>query len=141
MFYQPILLPMLAMVALTFAVWVAMYVTRLREIFARGIDAESLGNTHEARSMLTDSSGPSDNFRNLFEMPVLFYLALLLSLLLLIQDPLLVMLAWTYVALRAAHSLIHCTYNRVTHRFTVYLASCAVLFMIWLRLAWYIAAF
>jgi hypothetical protein len=44
--------------------------------------------------------------------------------------PLLV-LSWLYVALRVLHSLIHCTYNRVMHRFAVFVASMVVLFVIW----------
>ncbi len=141
MFYKPILLPVLALVVLTFAVWLVLYFTRIREIIAKRINAGELANSHQARLLLTDSAGPSDNLRNLFEMPILFYLAMLLSLILLIQDGQLVVLAWLYVTLRALHSVVHCTYNRVMHRFSVYLASCAILFMIWLRMAWYIFAF
>ena len=141
MFYKPILLPVLALVVLTFAVWLVLYFTRIREIIAKRINAGELANSQQARLLLTDSAGPSDNLRNLFEMPILFYLAMLLSLILLIQDGQLVVLAWLYVTLRALHSLVHCTYNRVMHRFSVYLASCAILFMIWLRMAWYIFAF
>ena len=36
-------------------------------------------------------------------------------------------LAWAYVAMRITHSSIHCTYNRVMHRFSAYAASLAVL--------------
>jgi hypothetical protein len=75
---------------------------------------------------------------NLLEMPVLFYLAVLLSLILLVQDQVLILLSWTYVLLRYVHSLIQCTYNKVMHRFQVYLLSCVTLFLIWLRLASYI---
>ena len=39
--------------------------------------------------------------------------------------------AWIYVALRVAHSAIHCTYNRVLHRFAVFATSCAVLLGMW----------
>jgi hypothetical protein len=40
-------------------------------------------------------------------------------------------LAWIYVLLRAAHSFIHVTYNRVIHRFAAYAASTLVLFAMW----------
>lgn len=43
--------------------------------------------------------------------------------------------AWLYVILRTGHSLIQCTYNRVLHRFSVYLASTAVLIALWVGLA------
>jgi hypothetical protein len=36
--------------------------------------------------------------------------------------------------LRAAHSLVHLTYNKVFHRLGVYAASNVVLLMIWIRL-------
>ena len=35
------------------------------------------------------------------------------------------------MALRALHSLIHVTYNRVVHRFLVYVASTLLLFGMW----------
>ena len=73
----------------------------------------------------------SDNFRNLFEVPVLFYA--LCAVLASAQhvSPFFVIGAWLYVALRCIHSAIHLTYNRVTHRFAVYVLSTAVLFVLW----------
>ncbi|MGD9021662.1 MAG: MAPEG family protein, partial [Lysobacterales bacterium] len=80
----------------------------------------------------------ANNFANLFEAPVLFYLAILLTLILMVQDTIIVYLAWAYVATRAAHSAIHCTYNRVMHRFRVFIASSFILLAIWVRLGWII---
>lgn len=138
MFYQPILLPLLAQVALTFVVWVWLYVTRLGEIGRKDIDPQQLTSRAAAERLLTESAGPANNFRNLFEMPVLFYLAVVLSLILFVQDTLLVQLAWAYVALRALHSFVHCTYNRVLHRFLAYAASSLVLLLMWVRVALFV---
>jgi len=138
MFYKPILLPLLAQVLLTFLVWIYLYVTRLWEIQQKDIRPQQLARRSDGQSLLTESAGPSDNFKNLFEMPVLFYLAVVLSLVLLIQDDLLVKLSWGFVILRAIHSVIHCTYNRVLHRFTVYVASTLALILIWFRLGLYV---
>ena len=138
MFYQPILLPLLAQVLLTFLVWVYLYITRFSEISRKNIDPQALSRHKNGQELLTESSGPADNFRNLFEMPVLFFVAVLLSLQLFIQDEVLVQLAWIFVAFRALHSFIHCTYNRVLHRFTAYIASSLILLLIWLRLGIYI---
>ena len=138
MFYQPILLPLLAQVGLTFLVWIYLYVTRLGEINTKKIKVQKLSTAASSQALLTDSAGPSENFKNLFEMPVLFYAAILLSLVLLVQDRLLAQLAWTFVALRAFHSLVHCTYNRVMHRFVLYLASSLVLILMWFRLGLYV---
>lgn len=40
--------------------------------------------------------------------------------------------AWTFVGLRAVHSLIHCTCNDVNHRFGVYWSSTSVLVGLWI---------
>ena len=138
MFYRPLLIPLLALVFLTFLVWVFMYVTRLAEIKRKSIDPQSLDTRVHGQALLTDSPAQADNLKNLFELPVLFYVAVLLALVLMIQDQLLVQLAWGYVTLRYVHSLVHCTYNRVMHRFTAYAASCLVLMFMWARLAGYI---
>ena len=119
-------------------VWIYLYITRIGEMSKKRISADRLATRTQGQALLTDSVCPADNFKNLFEMPVLFYLAVLLSLIMLIQDQVLVQLAWGFVLLRATHSLIHCTYNRVLHRFAAYIASCIVLALMWFRLALYI---
>lgn len=138
MFFQPLLLPLLAQVFLTFVVWVYLYVTRLAEMSRKNIDPQHLASRTGAQALLTGSAGPADNFRNLFEMPVLFYVAVVLALVLFVQDVLLVQLAWAYVALRVVHSAVHCTYNRVIHRFVAYAASTVVLLLMWVRLALFV---
>ncbi|MEJ8566678.1 MAPEG family protein [Elongatibacter sediminis] len=138
MFYQPLLLPLLVQVALTFAVWVLLYVTRLGEMGRKDIDPQRLTDPSATRALLTESAGPADNFRNLFEMPVLFYLAVVVSLVLLIQDSLLVQLAWAFVVLRVVHSFIQCTYNRVIHRFIAHAASSLMLALMWVRIGMFV---
>ncbi len=138
MYYKPMLFALLAQVLLTFLVWVYMYITRIREMKAKRIHPQAVKTRNKLQELLTDSAAPANNLMNLLEMPVLFYLAVVLSLILLVQDQVLVILAWTYVALRYLHSFIHCTYNKVMHRFQVYFASCVVLMFIWVRLAMFI---
>jgi hypothetical protein len=138
MFYRPLLIPLLALVFLTFLVWVYMYVTRLSEIKRKSINPEDLDTRVHGQALLTDSPAQADNLKNLFELPILFYVAILLALVLMIQDRFLVQLAWGYVGLRYVHSLVHCTYNRVMHRFAAYAASCLVLMVMWVRLAAYV---
>ena len=70
--------------------------------------------------------------------PILFYVAVMLAVLLLIQDSLLVRLAWGFVIMRVIHSLVHCSYNRVMHRFVAYFISCLFLLLLWVRLASYL---
>lgn len=138
MFYKPMLLPLLSQVLLTFTVWFYLYISRIGEMKRKKIHPQALKGRDSMPALLPESAASANNFMNLFEMPVLFYLAVLLSLILLVQDQVLVILAWVYVLLRYVHSLIHCTYNKVMHRFQVYFISCIVLLLIWLRLAVYI---
>ncbi|MFC1695292.1 MAPEG family protein [Pseudomonadota bacterium] len=138
MSFNPILLPLLAMVFLTFAVWVVLFVLRIPEIKLNNIDPEDLKDRAESHKLLKVSAAASNNLKNLFEMPVLFYVAALLATALLIQDTLLTSLAWGFVITRAIHSLIQCSYNRVMHRFPVYMLSCIFLLLLWIRLAQYL---
>jgi hypothetical protein len=123
-------LPMLALALLTFGVAVVLLVRRTREMRARHIHPQSVASANDMASKLEDNRA-ADNFRNLFEAPVLFYAAMLAAIALHGGAWGLLLLAWLYVALRLVHSIIHCTYNRVKHRFVVYLASMIVLFAIW----------
>jgi hypothetical protein len=66
----------------------------------------------DGRARSTDTRA-SDNYRNLFEGPVLFYVAALAAFALKVVTPAILVLAWLYVACRRAHSLVHCTTNRV----------------------------
>jgi hypothetical protein len=81
-------------------------------------------------------TGAADNFRNLFETPVLFYTAALAIYASHVESLAHVALAWAYVVLRVVHSAIHCTYNKVVHRLCAFIASFAVLAAIWALLAW-----
>jgi hypothetical protein len=71
---------------------------------------------------------------NLLEAPMLFYVASLVFYVTAnVEQPVLI-LAWTYVGLRIAHTLIHVTYNKVFHRLTAFALSNVVLVMLWVRL-------
>ncbi len=138
MSFNPILLPLLSMVFLTFAVWIYLFALRVPETKQLKIDLDELRDRAKAHQILTVSAAASNNLKNLFELPVLFYLAAMLAMLLLIQDSLLVLLAWGFVIMRIVHSIIQCTYNRVMHRFMAYMISCLFLLFLWIRLASYI---
>ena len=137
MYYKPLFIPLLIQVALTFLVWLRMSTLRIREMQDKGISAQSVATRAKGRRLLVDSAASADNFMNQFEMPVLFFLAILLALILMWQDPLLVLLSWLYVGLRIVHSIIYTTYNNVRHRVWTYIISCGVLFCMWVRLGSY----
>jgi hypothetical protein len=76
----------------------------------------------------------SNSFDNQFQLPVLFYVAALLTLFATATGWIDVLLAWLFVALRYVHAVIHVTTNRVHMRFAAYTAGLAVLAIFWLWL-------
>jgi hypothetical protein len=127
-----ILLPVIAMVLLTAIVWCRLYVVRVREIRAKRVRVRDLATRAGAAASFAHT-GAADNFMNLFELPVLFYVLCGLLYATGLSDPAYVWLAAAFVALRAVHSAIHVTYNHVMHRFFAYVGSSAVLWLMWLR--------
>ncbi|MGH8335916.1 MAG: MAPEG family protein [Gammaproteobacteria bacterium] len=80
-------------------------------------------------------ANPSDNLKNLFEIPVVFY-ALALYLFVTHQvDALYVDAAWVFVAFRAMHSAVHCTFNLIMLRFYLYLIATLAVWFIAIRAA------
>lgn len=76
------------------------------------------------------------NYMNLLELPALFYAGCLVAYVTQHVDHWLVLLAWVYVGLRIAHSLVHLSYNNVMHRLALFAVSNVVLVGFWGRLAW-----
>ncbi|WFC40560.1 MAPEG family protein [Pseudoxanthomonas sp. SE1] len=129
-----ILWPAVAMAGLTCLVWVRLYQLRLGEMARKRIDAQDLASAADSARLLVDTRA-SDNFRNLFELPVLFYAGVLLAAQLGVTDTASLVLAWSFVGLRAVHSVVHCTFNHVMTRFVAYALATLVLFALWARLA------
>jgi len=129
-----LLQPMLAMMALTAAVWLFMYVRRLGHMLRHGIDAQAVSSPQKMAALIPEAvERPANNLRNLFELPVLFYALCLLSLQMGWAQALDVQLAWAFVGLRALHSLVHCTVNHVNTRFAVYALSSIALWVMLVR--------
>jgi hypothetical protein len=122
--------PLIAQVVLVAIVAVRMYVVRVGEIRAEHIDPQSMATSRIAAQALQNVAA-ADNFRNLFEVPVLFFAVCAALAITDSVTPLQLVLAWLYVALRAVHSFIHVTYNRVMHRFSVYVGSTICVFLMW----------
>lgn len=124
----------LVLVLLTFAVGTVLYLTRAREMRARRIHPQSVATSAQMAANLQNQQA-ADNFRNLFEVPVMFYALAVMAVAIDHVTAWLVAGCWLFVALRIAHSVIHCTYNRVMHRFYAYLGGLCVLIVLWL--AWF----
>lgn len=128
--------PFVGMFMLTLVVWVVMYVRRLGYIFGHRIDSQQLTTPEKGAKLIPEEIHWSAyNFRNLFELPVVFYALCLYLFVTSSVDQLYVICAWIFFALRIVHSLIHCTVNIVKLRFASYFVGALVLWFMVLRAA------
>jgi hypothetical protein len=126
--------PMLGMMVLTLLVWVFMFIRRIGYAQSNKIDIEDLKTPADMQALIPGAeSAPGNNLKNLFELPILFYAICLYLTVTLQVDSLYVNCAWAFLVLRVLHSLIHCTYNRVAHRFAVYMLSGIALWIMVVR--------
>jgi hypothetical protein len=126
--------PFFATMLLTLIVWVYMYIRRIAFITGNAIESRDLAEPGKLTQLSPPAvSNPSDNLKNLFEVPVLFY-ALALYLFMTQQvDAGYLIAAWIFVVFRALHSAVHCTFNLVILRFYLYLISTLAVWFMLLR--------
>ncbi len=123
-----ILQPLFALFALMFVVWFAMFVRHSIHFKKSGLDPQAIAMPEQLLTVFPERVRfVGNNFRNLFELPVIFIGACLAIYASGSTDTLYLRCAWLYVGLRALHSLIHCTVNRVNTRFFVWFVSCIVM--------------
>ncbi|MBW4541985.1 MAG: MAPEG family protein [Myxacorys chilensis ATA2-1-KO14] len=128
--------PFFATVFLTLLVWVYMYIRRIKFITSSTLRPKELAVPGRLAQISPPSvSNPSDNLKNLFEIPILFY-ALVLYLFITNQvDTVYVNAAWVFVVFRVLHSVVHCTFNLIMLRFYLYLFAAIAVWFIAIRAA------
>ena len=125
---QSIFIPFFGLMALTILVWMYMYYQRLGYVKRQNIDPQSLATSEDMVGLIPARiNTPSENLINLFELPVLFYATCIYLYVTQRVDMTNLILAYGFLVLRIGHSVIHCTYNRVMHRFYIYILSTLVL--------------
>lgn len=129
-----LLWPVVALATWTLCVLLLMAFRRVRAaLFGRvGPGEYAFG---ESVNVPAEIALPNRNYMNLLELPILFYVACILAYVIEVGSYSFVILAWPYVALRIVHSLVHMTYNQVTHRLAVFAASNLALIGLWVLLA------
>lgn len=129
-----ILQPVVALLAWTMVMWVWMYATRIPAMLKAGIDAKGMvGSTGASlRAQLPDNvSWKADNYNHLHEAPTLFYAVAIVLAIIGQGDGFNTVLAWAYVGLRVAHSIVQATVNKVAVRFALFaLSSLALMALI-----------
>lgn len=120
--------PVFALIGLTLVVLFYMYSQRIPAMQKMGIEPDEARDNPGMKDTLPPSARySSGNLINLFEMPVLFYALWGLAAFYGLGTDLFNSLAWSYAALRILHSVIQCTYNKIIHRWAIFMLSSIVL--------------
>jgi hypothetical protein len=121
------LTPVLALIVLSLLVWIWMYATRIPAMQKAGIDPQNARHPGSLDGLPSSARQVADNYNHLMEQPTIFYALVFYVVLSGHSDQLHIYLAWAYVGLRVLHTLIQCTVNNVTLRFSVFALSTLVL--------------
>ena len=130
-----ILYPVVAMLLLVAVVMALMLQERIQEMKTRRIHPQKVASSSQMSAVLQNTRA-ADNYKNLFELPVFFYVLCLALLVTQMVSAGFVWAAWAFVALRVVHSVIHLGYNQVMHRFQVFILSSTLLLGMWLVFAY-----
>ncbi|RCU49249.1 MULTISPECIES: MAPEG family protein [Corallincola] len=127
------LYPMFAMVMLTMLVLVYMAVIRVRSVANKQVDAKYF-RLMEGDGLPRHVAQAGRHVANLFETPVLFYAAGILTIVMNLSGTLTIALGWAYVGCRLVHAAIHLTYNHPLHRMLAFVLSLLCIMGLWLIL-------
>jgi hypothetical protein len=130
MSYQAILLPLFVEVALTLVLCGWMAVARTQALKTRAVHPRDIALGQQ--NWPPKVAQVSNSFRNQFELPVLFYVLTILSIITRHADLIFVVLAWVFVLSRIVHAFIHVTSNAVMRRGSVYGIGAIVLIVMWI---------
>lgn len=121
---QTILQPVVALIAWSMVMWAWLYATRIPAIVKGKVEMAPSMTTADLNAHLPASvRWKADNYNHLMEQPTLFY-AVALTLALIGQgEGLNTTIAWGYVALRVAHSLVQALTNIIMVRFLIFMVS------------------
>ena len=128
-----ILLPVFVQVALTFAL--------LFSLGPKRIAAIKNGEVKLGEVALDQNTWPpalvqiGNALNNQFQLPVLFYVLVILALFLRKADLLFVILSWVFVISRIVHAAVHATSNSMGRRFAAFVVGATVLLIMWVVFA------
>ncbi len=128
-----LLFPMFALVVLSFAVIMLLFRSRTRAV-AEGKVSAGYFKTYQQGKEPDSSILLSRHLINLFETPMLFYVACLAGMVLEQVTVAMLILAWLYVALRYLHAFIHLGSNKLRPRIALYFLSIVVMLLMWVYL-------
>lgn len=122
-----ILQPIVALAAWTMLMWLWMYATRIPAMGkVPGLDANTMvgGTGKQLDDVLPGKvQWIAHNYNHLHEAPTVFYAVALVLAVAGAGDGMNATIAWVYVGLRIAHSLVQALWNRVMVRFLIFALS------------------
>jgi hypothetical protein len=128
-----ILLPLFVEVALTFVLMFWLGVERVAVVRRRDVHIRDIALRQPNWPLR--ATQVSNAFDNQFQLPLLFYVLVILAIFTGRASPVFVVLAWLFVAARIGHAVIHVTHNNVPRRFWWYAAGAITLALMWLIFA------
>jgi hypothetical protein len=121
---------------LTLVVWVLMYLRRRSFVLANKISLRNIATPESLAQQLDEyARNPGNNFRNLCEIPLLFYALCGFLFINNRVDTAYVALSWVFFAFRVLHSYVQCSSNRVSRRLMFYALSSFAFWAMMLRAA------
>ena len=124
--YSPILAPVVALVAWTLVMMIWMMITRIGAMRRKGISLKGRVGTRTGalEGVIEDQvNWKAHNYMHLVEQPTIFYAVALALAMMDFGGGINLWLAWAYVGLRIAHSLVQATVNIVLYRFLLWILS------------------
>ncbi|MGR6873134.1 MAPEG family protein [Pseudomonas sp. HK3] len=118
-------------VLLTLTICVLMLFKRVKLMKEKRIHPQSVALSAQHLDHYKDTR-LSDNYNHLFELPILFYVLCAVAIACQHIPNWLIILAWGFVVSRVIHSYIQCTYNKVTHRFSVFVIGIILMAIMWI---------
>ena len=126
---QAILIPMFVQVALTFVLLFWMTILRLRVVRKGEVTPQQVALREPAWPPHVLQVGNA--FHNQLELPVLFYVVVLLAFASNTLDVVLLVLSWLFVLSRIAHAYVHVTSNRLDRRTGIFAVGVLALLLMW----------
>jgi hypothetical protein len=134
--HSSILAPLVALVLWSFAMWAWLYTTRIPAVIKHRIVYDPLRPAEEFHAQLPGRvRWKADNYNNLMEQPTLFYAVTLTLAFVGDGAGFNTGLAWLYVGLRIAHSLVQALINVIMIRFAIFMVSSLILLVMSVRAA------
>jgi hypothetical protein len=130
---QMVLLPVFLQVALTFALMIWMASVRTASIKRGEIKIRDIALRQPAWS--ERATQVSNCYDSQFQIPLLFYVLVILAWATKQADLIFVVMAWIFVLSRLAHAYIHTTSNHVPTRFNIFAVGVIVLLLMWIIFA------